>query len=40
MEGLDDLSKGQLLSNKEISEEFLITWKSAILTKVEKKLQS
>ena len=34
---IDDLIKGQLLSHKKISEESLLPWKSAILTKVEKK---
>ena len=34
---IDDLIKGQLLSFKKISEESLLPWKSAILTKVEKK---
>ena len=37
MEGLDNLIKRKLLPNKKISEESLIPWKSAILTKVDKK---
>ena len=38
MEGLDNLIKGKLLSDKKISENSLIPWKSAILTKVAKKI--
>ena len=37
LEGLENLIKRKLLSDKKISEESLITWKSAILTKVDKK---
>ena len=36
MENLDSLIKGKLLSDKKISEESLILWKSAILTKDDK----
>ena len=38
MEGLDNLIKGKLLSDKNISDESLIPWKSPILTKVGKKI--
>ena len=38
-EGLNNLIKEKLLSDKKISEESLIPWKSAILTKVDKKFQ-
>ena len=38
MENLDSLIKGKLLSDKKISEESLILWKSAILTKDDKNL--
>ena len=38
VEGLDNLIKAKLLSDKIISEESLIPWKSAILTKVDKKI--
>ena len=37
VEGLDNLIKGKLLSDKKISEKSLIPWKFAILTKVDKK---
>ena len=37
VEGLDNLIKRKLLPNKKISEESLIPWKSAILTKVDQK---
>ena len=37
MEGLDNLIKGKLFSNKKISGKSLILWKCAILTKVDKK---
>ena len=36
MEGLNNLIKWKLLSDKNISEESLISWKSASLTKVDK----
>ena len=39
MEGLDNLIQGKLLSDKKISEEPLIPWKSAIL-RLTKKFQS
>ena len=38
VEGLDNLIKEKLLSDKKISEESLITWQFAILTKVDKKI--
>ena len=38
MENLDSLIKCKLLSDKKISEESLILWKSAILTKDDKNL--
>ena len=37
MEGLDNLNKGKLLSDKKLYEESLIPWKSAIFTKFDKK---
>ena len=40
MEGLDNLIKRKFLSDKEISEESLTSWKSAILTKVDKKFKT
>ena len=40
MEGLDNMIKEKLLFDKKISEESLILWKFAILTKVDKKIQS
>ena len=40
MEGLDNLIKGKFLSDKNISDESLIPWKSPILTKLAKKFQS
>ena len=40
MEGLDNLIKGKLLSDKQMPVECLIPWKSAILTRVDKKFQS
>ena len=40
MEGLDNLIKEKLLFDKKISEESLILWNFAILTKVDKKIQS
>ena len=40
MEGLDNLIKKKLLFDKKISEESLILWNFAILTKVDKKIQS
>ena len=39
VEGLDNLIKEKLLSDKKISEKSLIPSKSAILTKVDKKIQ-
>lgn len=38
VEGLDNLIKGKLLSNKKISDESLILLKSAIITTVLKKI--
>ena len=38
VEGLDNLIKGKLLSYKKISEESLISCKSAIITKVGKNI--
>ena len=40
MEGWDNLIKGKRFSDKKTSEESLIPWKSAILTKVEKNLKT
>ena len=37
LEGLDNLIKWKLLSDKKIFEESLITWQSAVLAKVDKK---
>ena len=38
LEGLDDLIKGKLFSDKKISQKFLIPWKSVILAKVDKNI--
>ena len=38
LEGIDNLVKGKLLSDKKISEKSLTPWKSVILTKVEKNV--
>ena len=40
VEGLKNLIKIKLLSDKRISEESLIPWKSSILTKADKKVST
>ena len=40
VEGLKNLIKIKLLSDKKISEESLIPWKSSILTKADKKVST
>ena len=38
VDGLDNLNKEKLLSDKKISEESLIPWKCIILTKIDKNI--